>query len=172
MPARRSAVRIVRPAGNLPGADSNPTDRLLATLMADRKRWEPLVRFRVDERWYTRLSLDDSGVEAWLLTWLPGQRTGLHDHGGSAGAFGLVQGSLREDTAGRADGRPALRARVLSAGERRLFGPRHLHEIVNAGSEPAVSLHVYAPGLTRMTRYAWTTDGPTVLSVEKAGADW
>jgi hypothetical protein len=31
-----------------------------------------------------------------------------------------------------------------------------VHEVVNAGLEPAVSLHVYFPGLTEMTPHACT----------------
>ena len=39
----------------------------------------------------------------WLLSWLPGQGTGLHDHGGSAGAFAVVRGTLHERVGARAD---------------------------------------------------------------------
>ena len=49
-------------------------------------------------RWYQRLLREDD-QEVWLLSWLPGQRTGFHDHGRSAGAFTVVQGCLRERTA-------------------------------------------------------------------------
>jgi hypothetical protein len=156
---------------------TNP-DHLLRLLMADRARWEPQIQFRAEERWFARLPVGDllggdhGPVEVWLLTWLPGQRTGLHDHGGSAGAFGVVRGALSEDTVGLRDGRPALRTRVVRDGERRPFGPRHLHDVVNAGTEPAVSVHVYAPGLTRMTRYEWSPEGPVITAVDRAGADW
>ena len=32
----------------------------------------------------------------------------------------------------------------------RVFGPGYVHEAVNHSLEPAVSLHIYFPGLTRM----------------------
>ena len=32
----------------------------------------------------------------WLLSWLPDQGTPLHDHGTSAGAFAVVDGTLTE----------------------------------------------------------------------------
>ncbi len=47
--------------------------------------WLGQVRFDPARRWYCRLVLADR-YEVWLLTWLPGQQTGLHDHGRSAGA--------------------------------------------------------------------------------------
>jgi hypothetical protein len=48
-----------------------------------------------EERWWTRLS---SGglADVWLLSWLPGQATELHDHGGSAAAFTVARGRLLE----------------------------------------------------------------------------
>jgi hypothetical protein len=39
---------------------------------------------------------------------------------------------------------------VLGAGEQRVFAPGYVHEVVNDALEPAVSLHVYYPGLTEM----------------------
>ncbi|MFG1921327.1 cysteine dioxygenase [Cryptosporangium sp. NPDC048952] len=139
--------------------------------------WRAQVRYDVDDRWYGRLDAgeftDGVQVEAWLLTWWPGQRTGLHDHGGSAGAFAVVRGQLREDTVQTPrHALPRLHSRTLHASQQRVFGPRHLHEVVNDGAEPAVSIHVYAPRLTMMTRYRWTDYGPEVAVVEKAGADW
>ena len=40
--------------------------------------------------------------------------------------------------------------RVLGAGAQRVFAPGYTHEVVNDALEPAVSLHVYFPGLTEM----------------------
>ena len=49
--------------------------------------------------------------------------------------------------------------------------PRHLHRVTNAGPDPAVSLHVYAPKLTVMTNYA---RGAVLAPVEQSrdGVDW
>ena len=139
--------------------------------------WQSQVRYDANERWFTPLAVDDLvdgiAVEAWLLSWLPGQRTGLHDHGGSAGAFAVVRGALREDTVQTPAGAPPrLHHQTFQTGQRRPFGPRHLHEVVNDGDVPAVSIHVYAPRLARMTRYQWTANGPEIVAVENAGTDW
>ncbi len=119
--------------------------------------WRPSVRFDAGTRFATRLSAASDDHEIWLLTWLPGQGTLWHDHGGSAGAFAVVQGVLTERHArpGR-DGEPATvvpGARRVVTGGIRPFGPRHVHEVVNADGVPAVSVHVYAPSLTEMTEY-------------------
>ncbi len=39
--------------------------------------------------------------EVWLRCWLPGQWTGLHDHGGSVGAFAIARGEVREPPSNR-----------------------------------------------------------------------
>ncbi|NUS53467.1 MAG: cysteine dioxygenase, partial [Streptomycetaceae bacterium] len=41
--------------------------------------------------------------------------------------------------------------RVLRPGVTRVSGPGAVHAITNMGTEPAVSVHVYAPRLTAMT---------------------
>jgi len=137
--------------------------RALAQLYASRS---PRPRFDPHERWYTRLVAADDH-EAWLLTWLPGQATDLHDHGGSAGAFTVLQGRLTEQTV---DVR--LTGRGYGPGATRHFGPHHVHRMVNAGTVPAVSVHVYSPALTRMTRYELVDGVLRALAVQRAGADW
>src|SRR5438045_7780189 len=72
--------------------------QLVLDVAARPERWLALVRYDADRRWYQRLARDEDR-EVWLLSWLPGQRTGFHDHGRSAGAFTVVQGCLRERTA-------------------------------------------------------------------------
>ncbi|MFI5955121.1 cysteine dioxygenase [Cryptosporangium sp. NPDC051539] len=161
-------VLVRTPAGIRLGA---VLDDLVATV-----DWVSLVRYDIDQRWYGRLEVPGLPVEAWLLSWWPGQRTGLHDHGGSSGAFAVVRGRLREDTPWATPGAPIqparLRSRTLVASERRVFGRRHLHDVVNDGVEPAVSIHVYAPRLTTMSRYRMTDRGPELAVVETAGSDW
>jgi predicted metal-dependent enzyme (double-stranded beta helix superfamily) len=91
------------------------------------------------------------GYEVWLLSWLPGQGTGLHDHGPSSGVLTVLDGALTERGAA---GTPGPARRVLEPGAQRVFAPGHLHEIVNDSLEPAVSLHVYYPGMTEMPMHA------------------
>ncbi|RZU51804.1 cysteine dioxygenase type I [Krasilnikovia cinnamomea] len=134
--------------------------------------WPVAPRFSATGRWYARIA-EHREYEVWLLTWLPGQGTDLHDHGGSAGALHVVSGSLVEDVvAPVADGGFRMNVRHLDAGIGHAFGPRYVHRIVNRSRRPAVSVHVYGPALTSMTRYRLSAVGLEVAEVERAGVQW
>ncbi|MET7661403.1 cysteine dioxygenase family protein [Streptomyces sp. NPDC005373] len=118
---------------------------LARTIAADRGRWEHLVEYDATSRWYHRLQTGP-GYEVWLLSWVPGQGSGLHDHGRSSGILTVLQGELTERT--------ERGSRTLAPGAQRVFAPGYVHEVVNDALEPAVSLHVYYPGLTEMPMHA------------------
>ena len=132
--------------------------------------WPVAPRFNPVDRWYHRID-STPDYEVWLLTWLPGQGTDLHDHGGSAGAFQVIAGNLTEDTV-QPGLTPRITARELGEGAGRRFGTRHIHRITNRSTRPAISLHVYGPALTTMTRYRIGAEGLDVVTVEKAGVQW
>ena len=52
-----------------------------------------ILDYSTERRWWARLGLTE-GVELWLLSWLPGQGTEPHDHGGSAGSFTVLTGTV------------------------------------------------------------------------------
>jgi len=147
----------------------------IATRLAEQTElWEPLVEYDPISRYYARLAKEPD-FEAWLLTWVPGQGTEWHDHGGSAGAFVVVRGALTERHATvspLAQPRIEPEPRVLSEGALRAFGTKHLHRVSNNGLEPAVSVHVYSPALVEMTTYA--EDGPRLweISSQLVGVNW
>ncbi|QQC89625.1 cysteine dioxygenase [Streptomyces alfalfae] len=118
---------------------------LARAIAADRSDWEHLVRYDAVTRWYHRLRTGP-GYEVWLLSWVPGQGSGPHDHGRSSGVLTVLDGELTERT--------RRGAKKLAAGAQRVFAPGYVHEVVNASLEPAVSLHVYSPGLTEMPMHA------------------
>lgn len=150
-----------------PTSPTSPTplgvDELTAltrSLAAQPELWQPLVRFQESGRWWTRLDAPD-GVDVWLLTWLPSQGTELHDHGSSAAAFTVAAGTLTEfrpDDLGRAV------PQDFATGLTQTVDPGDLHDVLNGGTEPAVSIHAYSPPLTRMTYWATTSGGRLVPS--------
>jgi hypothetical protein len=148
--------------------------RIVRGIAARPSRWRPVVQFDADRRWYYRLGPgpDDQAAayEVWLLTWLPGQQTGFHDHGEAVGAFAVASGSLRETTATVGD--RAVSSRVLSAGAVRAFGPAYLHDVASASAGPAVSVHAYSPPLSAMRRYEMTPGGLILTGTETAGDGW
>ncbi|ELP47132.1 hypothetical protein D522_07074 [Mycobacterium avium subsp. paratuberculosis S5] len=115
-------------------------------------------------RWFTRIHGDEE-LDVWLISWVPGHPTELHDHGGSLGALTVVSGSLNEY---RWDGR-ALRRRRLDAGDQAGFPLGWVHDVVwaprpvsgpvsrravaAAQAAPTLSVHAYSPPLTAMSYY-------------------
>ncbi|RLU94823.1 cysteine dioxygenase [Streptomyces griseocarneus] len=117
---------------------------LARAIAADRASWAHLVQYDATSRWYHRLRTGP-GYEVWLLSWVPGQGSGEHDHGPSSGVLTVLQGELTEIS-----GDTGRLRRALRAGDQRVFAPGYAHEVVNDSLGPAVSLHVYSPGLTEM----------------------
>ena len=136
---------------------------LARRVAADTGRWRALVHYDPLTRWYSRLETGP-GYEVWLLSWLPGQGSGGHDHGRSSGVLTVLQGTLTERSLTGA----GETVRRLGAGAQRMFAPGYLHEVVNDSLEPAVSVHVYFPGLTEMTPYGSGWPQPQALGGERA----
>jgi predicted metal-dependent enzyme (double-stranded beta helix superfamily) len=157
---------------NLPGTRPAVGDarlrQLVLDLAASPQGWLHLVDYDPARRWYQRL-LREEDREVWLLSWLPGQRTGFHDHGRSAGAFTVVQGCLRERTA--PGGRPEATGATLLPGSVRSFGPRYVHDVGNESAAPAVSVHAYSPPLTAMDRFD-ISGGRLVRAAAEMAAQW
>jgi predicted metal-dependent enzyme (double-stranded beta helix superfamily) len=164
--AQTSIVDIVQAQ---PATGSRELSRIAAQLVAEPWLWWPRVRYQASQRFYTRVCADET-YEAWLLTWLPGQSTGLHDHGGSSGAFVVAKGVLTETTVSPDGGHEMVR--TLSHPRVRTFGESHVHDVANLGRIPAISLHVYAPALTTMRRYERIDEQLRQVSEETAGAAW
>ena len=172
-------------------ASSDPVRRrtgaagLAAALAAAAPRWLDVVEYRAASRWTHLLPRADAaaildpslladldGAQVWLLSWLPGQGTPLHDHGTSAGAFTVVRGTLTERVV--TAGRTAVRETTHQLGPDRVrhFGPHYVHQVTNTADEPAVSVHVYAPGLSWMNTYRLEGSGLVRTGTERAGVDW
>jgi hypothetical protein len=107
----------------------------------------------------------------WVISWLPGQATGFHDHGGSAGAFAVVWGTLMERRVSGSVAKGQVLAKPVGAGGARTFGPRYIHDLRNAtAGSVAVSVHAYSPPIPQMTRYELTLGGLVKLGTEGPAA--
>ncbi|MCX4772194.1 Cysteine dioxygenase [Streptomyces sp. ADI92-24] len=148
---------LLRPAREHPATVAEFAG-LARSIAGDRSRWAPLVQYDATTRWYHRLlSFPQApgsdragetplGYDVWLLSWVPGQGSGLHDHGLSSGVLTVLEGELTERT--------DRGKRTLGHGAQRVFAPGYVHEVVNDSLEPAVSLHIYYPGLTDMPMHS------------------
>lgn len=156
--AQPSLSALVRPRRPL----WTPTElRDLVTTIGTSHRDELLsqVRFASPQRWWARLALTEE-VEVWLLSWLPGQRTEPHDHGGAAGAFSVVLGSLSETF--RYPGSD-IQARTHDRGSSIGFGAGRAHQVWNTSREKAATVHAYSPPLVPTREYESLLDIPASI---------
>jgi predicted metal-dependent enzyme (double-stranded beta helix superfamily) len=145
-------LRLARPKA-LPTA-------ILADIAERVARQEPLWRAVAHhdprERRPIRLLAADR-YEVWVIGWTHRQGVVLHDHGGSAGAFSVVEGTLAEETL--EEGVP--RYRRVETGQVRELRAGVLHSIANRWRANATSVHVYSPPLSVMTHYEPETLRPS-----------
>ncbi|GAA4028688.1 cysteine dioxygenase family protein [Allokutzneria multivorans] len=108
-----------------------------------------VLEYVPEQRWWARLALTDE-VELWLLSWMPGQGTEPHDHGGASGSFTVYRGELREDY--RYPTGP-VRGATRKLGTGVGFGPGRAHQVRNTGALNAASVHAYSPPLLPTNEY-------------------
>jgi len=148
-------------------------DRLASDLSEAAIRWDRLGPYlHFDPASYCRTLLHRSpGWELVLVGWLPRQRSPVHDHGPSTGIVRLVLGELVETQLRRQEGGlERIRTSRFHAGEVMIERPGIIHQVESDSSEPAATLHLYAPPLLRMNRYhePW----PAGSSREDATRPW
>jgi len=156
--ARDSDSMLIAAEG-LSGAVLRTPEELaeVVSLFASSDEWVDRVRLRTVERWYERLH-HSPDYDIWVISWMPGQSTGFHDHGPSAGAFVVATGTLEEHL-------PGEQTRVIHPGEPRAFGPDYAHDVRNTSVAPAISIHAYSPPLDEMNEYE--LDGSRLVPRER-----
>ncbi len=128
---------------------------LVRDLAADPEAWEPLARHDPDQRGAALLRRDGE-VEVWVLSWLPGQDTGYHDHGGSTAAIYVTQGEIREE---RLSFAAPPRGQTLAVDSTGVVPALHIHRVHHVGTVPSVSIHAYSPPLAEVGVYNEDADG-------------
>ncbi len=124
--------------------------------------WRPLVVIDRGRRRY-ELLYEDRWVDIWVLSWMPGQRTGFHDHDRSGVGLCCAQGALDEGMlvlGGRAE---PIR---LEAGASRNGAGGYIHSVAHVAGEPAVSIHAYSPPLMVVGQYSQDATGRLVRTPE------
>ena len=164
--AERHEGRTAADLGSVDGCRLAPDllAEIASGLAISESPWQPDGTADYTRRYRQLLSTDQ--YDAWLIWWPPGTGLDLHDHGGSAGAFAVVAGTLHETVAAGA----ALSTHRLRAGETSRFGIDHVHAVRNDGDGPATSVHVYSPPLQSMDFYEHGAAG--VMSTRHDPGDW
>lgn len=101
--------------------------------------------------------------EVLVLTWLPGQGSGAHDHAGSVSAFKILRGKAHETTFALAtDGLvDPTDTREWHEGDIGQDPGEVIHAVRNdcSCSEPLVSIHVYAPPIAELRKFTARSAG-------------
>jgi predicted metal-dependent enzyme (double-stranded beta helix superfamily) len=158
---RTTASRCMHPSverGAVPLVET-----IAAGLAAVASPWE-LTGDAGAERSY-QLLLATEQYDAWLIHWPAGTGLEPHDHGGSAGAFAVVAGTLDEERI-RPDGTRARQR--IGPGASVSFDPAEIHAVSNRSDGGATSVHVYSPPLGAMSFYRADGDG-RLVAVETPG---
>jgi hypothetical protein len=117
--------------------------------------WEPLVRTDAEQRRY-ELVCEDDRMDAWVLSWMPGQGTGFHDHYISGVGICCAAGGVREDLLVYGGNDIELH---LRPGDSRRGGPGYIHRVRHELGTPAVTIHVYSPRLDWVGQYRLAENG-------------
>jgi predicted metal-dependent enzyme (double-stranded beta helix superfamily) len=150
---RPSLDAVPRPRGrDLSGPE---LQAFVAELSQRPELWIHRVHHDHTQRVYEEL-LSDAHVTAWLICWMDDHDTGFHDHDVSAGAVAVVGGRVREERLA-IDGPP--RDRIFGPTQSFHFSAADIHRVRHTGVDPAVTLHVYSPPLSRMGAYVVGEDG-------------
>ena len=157
--AREATAATIAGKGRLDVLSRTPEELAnIVSLFASSEGWMDKVRLRAEGRWYERL-YHGPDYDIWVISWLPGQSTGFHDHGASSGAFVVATGILEEHSADE-------RTRVIHPGKPRAFDPDYTHDVRNVSLAPAISIHAYSPPLSEMNEYE--LDGSQLVPREGA----
>jgi quercetin dioxygenase-like cupin family protein len=122
---------------------------LVAALAARSDLWTPLLVADRTRRRY-RLLFEDARLDIWILSWMPGQATGYHDHAESNVALTTLQGAVLERQI--RVGRPSIE-RELVPGAVQLGPAGSIHSVAHGSGAPAATLHAYSPPLVEVGQY-------------------
>jgi cysteine dioxygenase len=133
-------------------------DRYLTRNKFDQDDFVPFIYFREDT--YGRnLVYKNSEFELLVLTWLPKQRTPIHDHAGQRCWMHLLQGRLcfrnyQPIVNAKGDLVPAGPLEFHETGEAVYVDDGiGTHSIANASEKPAISMHLYAGPIPKCRIY-------------------
>ena len=149
--ASRTSELLDEP-GLLTAAD---LEQLVARIARRPDLWQPLVVIDRERRRYELLYEDDR-VDIWVLSWMPGQRTGFHDHDRSDVALVCTQGELDEGSLVIDAEAETVR---MTPGVSRIGPAGYIHAVAHRAGEPAISIHAYSPPLACVGQYRRQQDG-------------
>lgn len=148
-------AETVKNLKSVPGLDD--IKRWFSALLPRQRDCEPYRVFA--KRKYARnLVARSSFAELLVLCWRSGQRTPIHDHGGSVGVVLLIEGLLTETMYERAPEGQVRPYNTYRWGPGGITGADvpDIHQLLNLQPEgrDMVTLHCYAPPLSVLNTYS------------------
>jgi predicted metal-dependent enzyme (double-stranded beta helix superfamily) len=143
--------------------EAEELEDLVGRIAARPDLWEPLIIEDRDHRRY-HLLYDDHRIDIWVLSWMPGQRTGFHDHDISGVGLVCVRGALDEGLLVLGGG--AAEPIRMTPGVSRNGPGGYIHSVAHVEGEPAVSIHAYSPPLLVVGQYRQDPAGRLVREPE------
>jgi Cysteine dioxygenase type I len=133
--AREASTTLIE-AQRPSGAVSRTPEELanIVSLFTSSDGWMDKVRLRAEGRWYER-QYHGPDYDIWVISWLPGQSTGFHDHGASSGAFVVATGILEEH-------RPGERTRVIHPGKPHSVPVTRMTSVTSLSRRPSAFTHI------------------------------
>lgn len=122
---------------------------LLRGLVRDHGRsFHSRAKFREGAEYHRELVDSALGYEIWLMSWLPGQITPIHDHGGARTVTTVLSGTVLEEGFERIGGTDELEVRPTWTRRREIgdidpIDPAAIHRVQPIGT--VVTLHLYLP---------------------------
>ena len=142
--------------------DVEELEQLVRDIAADPELFEPLVVEDRTRRRY-RLLYEDDRIDVWVLSWMPGQGTGFHDHDLSGVGLCCARGEVHERQMLLPTGATTVE---MTPGVSRQGPPGYIHSVAHADGEPAVTIHAYSPPLERVGQYKVDDDGIMYRAIE------
>ncbi|MEO6867037.1 MAG: cysteine dioxygenase family protein [Gaiellales bacterium] len=137
-------------------------EQLVLDIREDSTLWEPLILVDPSLRRY-RLLYEDDRLDVWVLSWMPGQGTGFHDHDLSGVGLVSAQGSVIEKQMLLPEGATEIE---MTPGVSRQGPAGYIHSVAHHSGEPAITIHAYSPKLIRVGQFRADANGVLSREVE------
>ncbi len=142
--------------------DCDELESLVRTIAQDESLFGPLVVVDEERRRY-RLLYEDDRIDVWVLSWMPGQHTGFHDHDVSGVGLCSAQGSVIERQMLLPSGATTIE---MTPGVSRQGPAGYIHSVAHGSGTPAVTIHAYSPRLERVGQYKVDEHGVLQRAIE------
>lgn len=132
-------------------------EEIVKRLFITDEEMERYGRFR-DDRYSRNSVYGNEKFEIFLMCWKTGQRSLIHDHGGSLGGVKILRGLVTETLFELAPNGmiKAVSSSDYQSADIQIEEPTTIHQVSNLqpGMNHAISIHIYVPPLQEMNIYS------------------